>query len=279
MDSENKHLREQVAVLSGEGQRADELAGSVQSLRAEIKQKAAQQAQLQEQMERLRDLKDRYSTDYEASRNESDTWRNKAQELENQLQAVQRQTEVLSHQREVALERVRTARSQEDEYFEENSQLQQRGEALSDKLKEADSDLNHSASEIQQLRSEVTTLKAEEVREQQNSHAAWVANERELVQARRDLQLANMLKDSTQAELQHTRAVLTDTQRRALGLTAAALPAGMRSMPASKPVAKAANEGRIGAGAVAADPLQAPTALRSKGASPLQPQAEHVKVP
>jgi len=142
----------------------------------------------------------------------------------NQLQGAQRQNEALARQGQSAAEHVRMARQQEDEYFEENTQLTQQAEQLKERASEAEEQVNTTADENRKLRDETDSLKADQDREQRNSHAAWVENERELVQSRRDLETAKMLGTTEHAELMRTRALLTDAQRKTLGLPAAAPP-------------------------------------------------------
>jgi len=141
----------------------------------------------------------------------------------------------LARQGQSAAEHVRMARQQEDEYFEENTQLTQQAEQLKERVSEAEEQVNATATENRKLRDETDSLKADQEREQRNSHAAWVENERELVQSRRDLETAKMLEDSEQGELTRTRALLSDAQRKTLGLPAAAPPtptkAGVKATP------------------------------------------------
>lgn len=285
----NNNLREQVTELSGDGQRADELSSQVDNLQKSDKKLSDKKAQLEDQVQRLRDLKDRYSADYDASRNESDTWRAKAQDLMNQLQGAQKQNEALARQGQSAAEHVRMARQQEDEYFEENTQLTQQTEQLKDRVAEAEEQINTTANENRKLRDETDSLKADQEREQRNSHAAWVENERELVQSRRDQETAKMLGDSEHAELARTRALLTDAQRKTLGLPAAAPPTPTKAGATATlhVVAKAtptqyklpaAVAAEAAATAVAATASTASTATSALGTGSTQPEPATVSV-
>ncbi|CAK0853337.1 unnamed protein product [Prorocentrum cordatum] len=214
---ENGRLRQQVAQLDGEGQRAGALQDQIARLRAGTAKSAAREAQLLEQMARLRELKDSYSAEYEDEHQQGEAWEEKAEDLDKKLQAALGEKESLRRTQQAALERVRSARAEEDEFFEENDKLQKQNEALAQRLRDKSAAANGSSEEARSLSQQVQELQASEASDEQNSHAAWVANERELMQARRDLQAAVALQTGVKAELLRTRAVLDPRQRQLLG--------------------------------------------------------------
>lgn len=213
----------------------------------------------------------------------------------------------MMHQRDKALERAKEARSQEDEYFEENSRLEQQDGTLKTQLTEIETTNNNSQAQNSELRQRVEDLKAEEAREKANSHAAWVKNQGELMQSRRDLKLSMGVNANLEAELKRTEAILTDKERAALGLPPLKKDAKGKktSAPVSQPAPPAApvvaaptapavvEEPAAVAPAVAPaapEPAVTPTPketavvpLREKeedssAAEPLTPQVGHVKV-
>lgn len=217
-EAENKRLKAQLGALTGQEQRADELEEELSSLRAQMQKKDSEEASMAKNLEMLRSLKDHYSTDSDSSRKEADTWHQKAEDFDNKLKKTKQQLEAVAHQGDKNLERAKEARSQEDEYFEENSRLEQQDEALNTKLTEIGAASNHSQDENRVLHQKLQDLKSEEAREKANSHSAWVENQDELMQARRDVQLSLGVNRNLQAELERTRAVLSDKGRQTVGL-------------------------------------------------------------
>jgi hypothetical protein len=140
------------------------------------------------------------------------------EDLKQTLKGTKKQLEAVAHQRDKALQRAKEARSQEDEYFEENSQLQQQDEALNNKLTETSGILNRSRDDNSMLKEKVEDLKAEGSREKANSHAAGGKNQAELMEARNDLKVSLGVNRNLQAELQRMQAVLPDEERHKLGL-------------------------------------------------------------
>merc|ERR1719282_2212504 len=125
---------------------------------------------------------------------------------------------MLQRTQERAMEREQSARSEEEEYSTENAQLQSQDEQLTQQVKAQTAEATQSQAEVEALREQVKELRSSRAMHERSSHAAWVANERELIQARRDLQLAQALHQNLKTELSRTRTLLTDPQRRTLGL-------------------------------------------------------------
>jgi len=213
---ENNNLQLQVEELMREHQRAEELSNKLSTLQVAARANSSREEQLAQQVERLRDLKDHYSSQYDAARHESEASQGKAEKLEQDLLAAERSETAVARQRDAALDRVRSARSEEDEYFEENTHLQQGVEELQTQLHDAYAASNHSAANEEVLRGEVQGLRGDIAQEKQTAHAAWVANERELIQARRDLRSNRQAKETLQAEVSRLQSVLTDNQRQTL---------------------------------------------------------------
>jgi chromosome segregation ATPase len=217
-EAENKKLKEQVHDLTGEEQRADELEEELASVRQSMQHKDTEEAQMAKKLSVLRSLKDTYSTEYDSSRKDLDSWHQKVDGLRDALQETKSQLASITHQRDKALGRAKQARSQEDEYFEENSHLEQQDEALNQKLAEVTAASNRSQADDAALKQEVSDLKNENAREKANSHAAWVENQDELMQARQDVKGSAQTNEDLQAELHREQAVLSDKERQALGL-------------------------------------------------------------
>lgn len=193
-------------------------------------------------LEMLRSLKEHYSSEYESSRNETDVWHRKVQELEDSVKTTKQQILAVGRQRDKALERAKEARSQEDEYFEENSRLEQQDEALNAKLAEVGAAANRTQEENKVLDQQVQDLKDEAAREKANSHAAWVQNQDELTQAKEDLKVSMEGNRDLQAQLQHAQSILNDKERHTLGLPplkkqANAVKAAAPATPATAPAA------------------------------------------
>mmetsp|Transcript_49940 Transcript_49940/g.139862 ORF Transcript_49940/g.139862 Transcript_49940/m.139862 type:complete len:761 (-) Transcript_49940:79-2361(-) len=219
LEQENRGLRAQVLSLSGEDQRADELADELAALRSLVARNASHETALTQQLQRVRDLKDEYSQEYEAAENQTNAWQERAEALAAKLNSSEASARALAVQRDRLADEVREARSQEDEYFEENSQLRQQSEALASKLRDATTSASRNADAANDARAELEQRKSDEARDQENSRAAWVSNQREMMQLRGDIRLTNDVKDRLQAELERTQAVLTNEQRHALGLS------------------------------------------------------------
>jgi len=217
-EAENKQLKSQVHDLTGEEQRADELEEELTNLRQAMTRKNSEEASMAKNLEMLRSLKEHYSTEYEDSKNETDVWHGKVQDLEDSVKTTKQQILAVGRQRDKALERAKEARSQEDEYFEENSRLEQQDEALNAKLAEVGTAANRTQEENKVLDQQVQDLKDEAAREKANSHAAWLQNSDELIQAKEDLKVSMQGNRDLQAQLAQAQAVLSDKERHTLGL-------------------------------------------------------------
>jgi hypothetical protein len=292
VEAENKKMKAQVHDLTGEEQRGDELEEELVGLRQTMQRKNSEEAQMAKNLEMLRSLKDHYSTEYESSKNETDVWHQKVEDIEADLKKTKQQLESRTKSLEKAKGRAKEARSQEDEYFEENSRLDQQDEALNAKLNEVTSAANSSQAENKRLRQRVEDLKTEETREKANSHAAWVENESQLMQARRDLKLSERVNENLQAEIQRTQAMLSDKEWQTLGLPPRKKAAKGQAAPKVATSAASSHEAPPPPAPVkpAAQPAAAehkPTAAvvpLAEGtetgpvAEPLTPQVGHVKV-
>jgi len=200
---ENQRLRQEISELevSGEGQRVEELKEELESLREDANKNASRFTRLYQQMIRLRELKEGYGAKYETEKNASDMFQAKTQDLTQKLQAASREMEMLQRTQERAMEREQSARSEEEEYSTENTQLQSQDEQLTQQVKGQTAEATQSQAEVEALREQVKELKSSRAMHERSSHAAWVANERELIQARRDLQLAQALHQNLKTEL------------------------------------------------------------------------------
>jgi hypothetical protein len=198
----------------------------------------------------------------------------------------------MTRQHEKAVMRAKEARSQEDEYFEENSRLEQQDEALNTKLNEVSATANASMKENGILKQKVEELKDEENQEKANSHAAWVENEGQLMQAKRDLKLSEQARGQMGAELQRAEAILTDKERQTLGLpllnrTDGKSQAGVKSLvAATSPKAVTQPPAATVTQPPAPETPKANTAVvplgekteKGSNTEPLTPQVGHVKV-
>merc|ERR1719171_1079018 len=216
--TENAEMRSQASELLDARQRAEELGSEVSSLQAEATRSSGQNKMLSAQLQTLQELKDRYEDENEQARNESTTWHSKADELLQEVESGRSRLREAEAQRTDALHRAQEASKREDAYFDDNSHLQMQNDQLSQQLHDALSSANQSSKELLSLRSEVERLKVAKAQDQENSHAAWVEVENEVMQYRRDGQAAVALAKDLQAELAKARSVLTDKQRATLGL-------------------------------------------------------------
>jgi len=215
---ENAALRSQLAELTREGQQLDALSSELVAIRAASKTNHSRESKMAEQMQRLRELKDHYSSEFEAVQRDAGTWQAKAEDLEHQLHASQHSAAAIAQQRDAASERIRSARSEVDEYFEENTRLQQQNDALEARLRDAGQAANRSAAEISGLQREVGQLQGDMVREQQVAHAAWMSSARELEKAKQDVGAARQSQEGTEAQLLRAQSALQDWKHTALGL-------------------------------------------------------------
>jgi len=268
---ENEKLNSQASDFSEDSQRADVLADQLNALRAEAKKNATREVEMLQQAQRLRELKDHYSEEYDSAQTDVGTLKAKAEELDQKLLESERRTADLSRERDDAVERLHTARSEQDEYFQENSNLNEQNQALQTKLRDAGDAINRTALEEQVLRGELQQVREDSVREQKASHAEWASNEHEAESLREDLREQSQEKDDMQAKLSKISAVLTEEQRKKLGLlTAPKAPPAQKDPPASvgavQAVTSAAASLHRAAAAAAATPkrlahaAQAPTA-------------------
>jgi hypothetical protein len=242
-----------------------------------MQRKDAQESQMAKNLETLRSLKDHYSSDYEDVKNQTDQWQQKAEDLSGELAKTKQQLASMTRQREKAVMRAKEARSQEDEYFEENSRLEQQDEALNTKLNEVSATANASLKENKILKQKVEDLKDEENQEKANSHAAWVENEGQLMQARRDLKLSERARSQMEAELQRTEAILTDKERQTLGLPVLNKTDGKSQADAKSAVAAPSAKAVTQPPTVAV--TQAPVVAVTQAPAPETPKANTAVVP
>jgi len=277
MVAENQKLQQQVHDLSGEEQRADELEEELSGLRQSMQRKDSEEAQMAKNLATLRSLKDGDSAEIETARKETDSWHQQVDDLTSNLKRTQTKLGKRTEQRNKALERAREARSQEDEYFEENSRLQQQDDSVNAKLSEVGAAANHSQEENTVLNQKIEDLKSVEFREKANSHAAWVQNQGELMQSRRDLKLSMGVNRNLQDELQRTQAVLSDKERQTLGLPVLKRGTQVKTLATAGNTESVARAPEVLQPAPVAVPLEE---RHEEGAAavPLTPQVSHIKV-
>lgn len=256
-EADGRSLRSKNTVLAGADEKATALSEQVAELQATVDRQTARGTTAEKELERLRDLEERYSSAYAVVKNESDTWHAHADDLSAQLQEAQKKLKRVSLARQAAAEQADAARSQEDEYFDENVRLQQEDEDLNRELKEVQLSSNRSSIESKQLREQVTQLQADAQRQDETFHATWLSNEQEMLQVETDLKDANRVKNKMQAQLSQMQKILTDDQRKTLGL------------PVVKPAKKAAGAVALqvkAAGNAGGKPSTPAKATPSKGA-------------
>jgi len=218
LEQDNEALQEKIASLSSDAQRTQMLTSDLQNLRADVSQNASRARALEQETSKLREMKDAYTQKYESVKSEGQQWQSKADQLEENLTSATNLAESYEQKVDDATHSVTQAKTQEDEYFEENTQLQQQSEALSAQVASAQGDANESLAKVNAVRSELDDFKASSAKTANESHASWVTSQRELLRVRNDISLASEVKDSLQAELTRTTAMLTPDQRKLLGL-------------------------------------------------------------
>lgn len=245
LEKDDQDLKDKVASLIGESQRADDLAVQVDSLRKAAEDHAKREAAVKSEMDRLRDLKESYSQQSENAQNESSALRARVDDLDAKFEAAKKELYHVTQQRTDALEAAKEARTQEDEYFDENVRLQQQAEALTAKLGQASEASNHSAEVLQALKAEVENTKAESARQQSNTQAAWLVNQKELMQIRRELAETQDREDSLKADRNRIQQVLTVAQRQKLGLPTPQDAAAIEKPATARRAGLAPKKGRV----------------------------------
>lgn len=216
--NESQKLHDQLAEVSVDAQRADALQEQVRTLSTAAAANTTKERDLEEQMQRVRQLKDHYSSELEVAQNQSDTWQAKAEDLDRKLLESEREETAVARQRDAAIDRVRQARSEADEYYEENNKLQQQNQDLESQLKERLSQSNTNQAEVDALKVEVKQLRDEDAKEKATSHAAFMRSEDEISKVKKDTRDADAIKVRTEDQVMRIQQVLTDEQRKKLGL-------------------------------------------------------------
>lgn len=215
---ENSHLRTQASEFLESRQMAEDLRSQVVSLQDKSETEEKDNAQMKDQLKTLRELKERYASESEHAEQEGNTWHEQVEELQAKVDAQNSKVQALSAQREDALKRAKEASSREDAYFDDNSHLEMQNEALQEQITDLSNKANQSSAQVATLTAEVDRLREAKSQDSENSHAAWLSAENELLGYKKESQTASMLNNEMQAELARTRAVLTDKQRKTLGL-------------------------------------------------------------
>lgn len=163
--------------------------------------------------------------------------------MDQKLIASEREETSVARDRDEALNQARQARQEADRNFQENSRLQQQRDSLEAQLNDAKESLKNGTKEKSQLEAEAERLRDDSSRYQLASKAATESNQNALSEAKDDLATTNMLKNQAQDELARTMAVLTDDQKRKLGLIKAPVtPAATTEVVASSVAPPAAVE-------------------------------------
>jgi len=215
---ESQKLHDQLAEVSVDAQRSDALQEQVRTLSTAAAANSSKERDLEEQMQRVRQLKDHYSSELEVAQNQSDTWQAKAEDLDRKLLESEREETVVARQRDAAIDRVRQARSEADEYYEENNKLQQQNQDLESQLKERLSQSNTNQAEVDALKVEVKQLRDEDEKERAASHAAFMKSEDEISKVKKETKEADAIKIRTEDQVMRIQQFLTDQQRKKLGL-------------------------------------------------------------
>lgn len=264
---DNSQLRSKADELMDVQQRADAVSQEVEGARNALQKAKQQNEAMRKQLEMLRDLKDRYTEENDQARNETSTWHSQADDLQAKIQREEAKLKQAKEDRDEALSKAKEASSRENTYFDDNSHLQSTNEAFSAQLADAVASANRSTSEVQALKSEMERLQDEKRQDQENSHAAWVEAENELLASKKDVQNQGMTNYNLQAELTRERALLNDQQRKALGL-----PAALAARPAAQSAA-------VPATVPAAQPPLSPSMPASLPALPAVPAVMTVALP
>lgn len=219
---ENDKMRSKAEQLMYAESRVESLGQEYEGTQNALKKINQQNAAMKKQLQMLRDLKDRYAEENDQARNETSTWHSKATDLQAKLDREDKTLLQAKQDREDALDKAREAGSRENSYFDDNSRLHSQNEALKSQLAEAFASSNKTSEEENRYKGEVTRLREEKQQDQENSHAAWVEAENELLASKTENQAAAAKTSQLQAEIARTRAMLTADQRKALGMPPAA---------------------------------------------------------
>jgi len=173
--AENKDLHEKLATLQAVAQNTRALESDLQQAQAEARLNASRAQSMQAEIDRLRQLEEHDSSDDDGLRKEVQNERDHAAALESQLRAKQSNEQAAAHQRDEALEQIKAMGGQEDEYFQENTQLRQQNEDVLAKYQESETARNRSRAEVQELKGKIEEMQAEDVRREDHFNRAVVA--------------------------------------------------------------------------------------------------------
>lgn len=234
----SRGLRERVLRLTQQGDRADTLAAELDRLQAAAAENATSLTVLSEQMDRVRDLKDRGAAELDTARSEGADLHARGADLEGQVASAKAALAEVAKTGKSVLDELRVERSHLNEYFDQTTQWQQQNEALETKVNDGRAAANRSADEVVSLRAQVDALKEEARREQQISKVSDESNERDLFRSREDVSAAATRNNDLKAELDQVRNVLTSSQRQRLGLSSAMTAAVFVELTTKAPEAR-----------------------------------------
>lgn len=213
-----QQLAERVEELGDSDRRASLLQNQLHSVQQAQAAKDKEIADLKQRHLMLEQLNDHFSQQMDFYVNASKTWHAKADEIQEQLDKRTSQLQVALRKRSEAQQTEKDSRNQEDVYFEEAQKLQSKYDAQGAVLAQEYTVSNSTAAEASRLRDDVDRLQAEQARDQRNSHAVWVDVERELVMAQKKQAWAQSQISQSRLDAMRFESVLTDEQRKKLGL-------------------------------------------------------------
>lgn len=217
-ETERRTLRAQSSLLAGAGERAALLAREVEGLQANADREAARAASAERDVQDLRDLEESEFANYTVLKDQSDAYHASADNFTAQLQKVRAELERSDRARDLAVESATRAATNEDEYFDDNVRLRRESEQLESQIKEVQHASEGSVADTASLRAQVAQLKSEAEQQDDRFHATWLSNEETLRQVESGIRAANAATEELESEIAATQELLTDGQRKALGL-------------------------------------------------------------
>jgi len=239
--NDNTALQKQVDELTRKARQADSLSDELKKVQHQAETNASKIDSLTQQITRVNELKEHYAQQLGGLSSSVSTLQTKAEDLEHRLTSSEREETEMVRQRDEAQVQVRQARGDADQYFDENSRLQQQRDALMAKMSEVKDAINASESESIRLRSDASKLREQSAHEQEAKADQWKSAQADLQEVRDELSTAKVLREQDEEDLDRTQAVLTAEQRERLGLPPAAASSSISSSQAS-PVEPAAVE-------------------------------------
>mmetsp|Transcript_16679 Transcript_16679/g.30221 ORF Transcript_16679/g.30221 Transcript_16679/m.30221 type:complete len:893 (+) Transcript_16679:74-2752(+) len=173
--AENKDLKDKLTGLQDVAQSMRTLEGELQETQAEARVNASRTRSMQAELVRLRELEEHYSSDDDGLRKDVQDARAHSASLESQLREIQSNQQAAVHERDNALEQIKAMGGQEDEYFQENTQLRQQNEDVLAKYEESEAAKNRSRAEVQELKEKISAMQVEDTRREDHYNRAVVA--------------------------------------------------------------------------------------------------------